>query len=48
MGAGYGQTIVNTMVLEAFHVLEILFFCCFWDRVGVMLVDLWGPGTTFG
>ena len=44
---GYAQTTVNTMVLEAFHVLEFLCFLVYGIILGVIFVDFGGPWTTF-
>ena len=47
-GAGYAQTIVNSKVLEDFHVLETLcFFFVSGTVLGVFFVDFGGPWTTF-
>ena len=46
-GAGYAQTIVNSMVLEHFHVLEIYCFLVSGIVLGVIFVDFGGPWTTF-
>ena len=49
MGAGYGQTIVNTMVLEAFHVLDILCFLLFLESFWTLLLLILGVlGRHFG
>ena len=46
-GAGYAQTIVNSMVWEQFDVLKISCFFVSGIVLGVIFVDFWGPWTTF-
>ena len=47
-GAGYAQTIVNSMVWEQFHVLEIwCFFFVSGIVLGVNFVDFGNLWTTF-
>ena len=49
MGAGYGQTMVNTMVLEAFHVLEVLCFLLALEPFWTLLLLILGVlGRHFG
>ena len=42
MGAGYGQTMANTMVLEAFHVLFFLCFLLFREPFWTLLLFILG------
>ena len=49
MGAGYVETIVNTMVLEAFHVLDNLLFLLFLEPFWTLFFLIWGVlGRHFG